>query len=113
MSFGWHFESSHRGPVWTRALLTSVALIALLAARGTPPSFANLLKTFHDQARTLTHHDQRPRFDRDGQDWSEVPNNVQHIPLVVAMERASATSREFFTLLDKGVPYKRPPPRQL
>ena len=92
-----------------RVVFASVALAALLAARNFPPEFLNTLST-HCHISAGSHHDQRPRFDRDGPQWSAVPDRIQiALPLIEAAT-FEPLAQTLFVLQTKGRHYNRPPP---
>jgi hypothetical protein len=99
----------NRGTVMIRAVLASVALLAIFAAREVPTDFPHAT----DLASTSsadTHHDQRPRFDNSGSQWS-APAAI-FVPFPPSAESAHLTFAPKFpsTLQTKGFHFNRPPP---
>ncbi len=109
MSLTWDSRRGHRGMSRFRIILAAVALAALLAARNVPPSFL-ITPSTHSQISAVSHHDQRPRFDRDGSQWSAVPDSVETSPPVVEAARFEQPAQPLFVLHAKGRHYNRPPP---
>lgn len=98
-----------RGTLMIRAVLVSVALFAIFAAREVPPDFPHAIH----RASTIsadTHHDQRPRFDNSGTQWS-APAAV-FVPYPPSAESAHLTSGLQLSspLQTKGFHFNRPPP---
>jgi hypothetical protein len=99
----------NRGTVMIRAVLASVALVAIFAAREVATDFPRAT----DLASAISadaHHDQRPRFDNSGSQWSApaaifvpFPPSAESTPLTLAAQFPS-------TLQTKGFHFNRPPP---
>jgi hypothetical protein len=98
-----------RGTAMIRALLVSAALFAIFAARGVPPSFPHAT-ALASAISADTHHDQRPRFDDSGTQWS-APAAI-FVPYPPSAESAHLTLALRFpsTLQTKGFHFNRPPP---
>lgn len=109
MSLGWHFRSGSDRTISIRVILASVALLAVLAARNVPPDFVKA-PSVHSQISAGSHHDQRPRFDRDGPQWSAPIASFLLVPLAVESAHLGPAPQLASALQTKGFHYNRPPP---
>jgi hypothetical protein len=103
-----HSRSSGRTSIWARAVLASVALLAVLAARSVPPNFPEG-SSFQSKVSATSHHDQRPRFDHSGSKWSAPADSFLLVPPATESPRLAPTPRLSFTLQSRGFHYNRPP----
>jgi hypothetical protein len=109
MSLERHLRSGSNRTMWTRAVLASAALFALLAARNVPPDFTKAPCVQSTVAAAL-HHDQRPRFDNGGLKWSAAPATFVLAPPIAESAHLAPAPRLFSTLQTKGFHFNRPPP---
>jgi len=109
MWLGSHPRSGNQSTIWARLLLAAVALFAVLAARNALPDFREA-SSVHSAFNAVSHHDQRPRFDRDGPTWGAPDSSVLPIPPAVESAHVGPAPRPFSTLQPKGFHYNRPPP---
>jgi hypothetical protein len=102
-----------RGRTYTRActqaVLISVVLSGVLVARNIPPNFPPK-PSAHSAFNATSHHDQRPRFDHNGSQWSSPADAFLPTPPVAEPADLVLTSQLFSTLQTKGFHYNRPPP---
>jgi len=109
MSLERHSRSGNRGSVLIRALLVSVVLLGVLAARDVPPQFLDVIGT-HATISADSHHDQRPRFDNNASRWSApAADFALFLPTAKSAEIRTAP-KLFRTLESKGFHFNRPPP---
>ena len=104
-----HFRGSSHGTIRIRALLASAALFAILAARDVPPHFPQA-QGVHSTISTNSPHDQRPRFDNGGLDWSAPADSFLPVPPTAESSRVTPTPPLLSTLQTKGFHFNRPPP---
>jgi hypothetical protein len=109
MSLDRHFPSGSYRTIWIRAVLASIALLAVLAARNVPPHFPSASRV-HSAASADSHHDQRPRFDNSGSKWSAPADSFRPVPPTPESAHLTPTPRLFSTLQTKGFHFNRPPP---
>ncbi len=109
MSLIWRFRSENRRSIWSRIILASVGLVAVLAARSAPPDFAKA-PSVYAAISVDTLHDQRPRFDRDQLGWSVPVESIPPVPVVVTFALPKSTPQLLFTHQYAGFHYNRPPP---
>lgn len=108
MSLRWQTRSGSTRKA--SATLVALALFAVLTARNVPPVFA-ATPFLHSTIQAVSSHDQRPRFEYDGTQWSIPAGDFQLIRPSVELVH-SATITQFFPILrTKGSHYNRPPPR--
>jgi hypothetical protein len=96
-------------PMWIRMVVVFAALSGLLVARSAPTRLSGAFSGH--TAVTHSSHDQRPRFDNGGSQWS--------VPIATFGETDPPTVRSgvsLATALDvpfhtEGAQYNRPPPR--
>src|SRR5580704_18794391 len=101
MSPEWHLRSGGRGRIGIRALLASLALFSVFAARNALPHFP-AAPGVHSTVSADSHRDQRPRFDNSRLQWSAPAESF--LPMPPAAESAHITSAPqlFSTLQTKG-----------
>ena len=109
MSLERHFRSGSQLRIWIRVVLASVVLIATLAARNVATHFPQA-QGLHFTISADTHHDQRPRFESSGSEWSAPGNDSLPVPPAAESVHLALASRPFSTLQTKGLHYNRPPP---
>jgi hypothetical protein len=109
MSLDRHFPGGSCRTVWIRAAVVSIALLAVLAARNVPPHFPGASR-LHSAASADSHHDQRPRFDNYGSNWSAPVDSFRPVPPTPESAHLVPTPRLFSTLQTKGFHFNRPPP---
>ena len=103
-----HLRSGSRRATWTRAILASVALFAIFAARSTPSQFPDA--TADHSIGANSHHEQRPRFDHITFSWSvPIPAFVVFPPSAEPPHLTPAL-QVISTLQAKGFHFNRPPP---
>jgi len=109
MSLGQHFRSGRSGTIWMRVALASIALFAVLVTRNVPPDFPKA-PAVHSAISASSHHDQRPRFDNSGSQWSTPATSFRPTPPTAESAHLTPTPQLFSTLQTKGFHYNRPPP---
>jgi hypothetical protein len=109
MSPARHFRTSGRGTIWIRTLLASAAIFSVLAARNVPPHFP-ATPGVHSAIGTVSHHDQRPRFDNSNSQWSTPADSFLPVPPVAESAHLAPPLQLFSTLQAKGLHFNRPPP---
>jgi hypothetical protein len=98
------------------AILAFPALFALLAARNVPPQFPTAASAQPSSIRgtssirSISSHDQRPRFDCNGLHWSAPVQAFLPFPPTEISAHLNSASQPFPTLSTKGIHYNRPPP---
>jgi hypothetical protein len=92
-----------------RALVVCLALSAVLVARNVPPHFPAKAST-HSTLNATSHHDQRPRFDHIGSQWSSPGEAFLFAPPAEHSPAFDLTAVVVPTFLVKGFHYNRPPP---
>lgn len=114
MSLGWGFRSGTQKTISLRATLAVVGLFGLLAARNVPPEFPRTspppAATNADSHQSRASHDQRPRFDNDGSQWSAPVSDFRPAPPAAESAHLVPAAPLFYTLQAKGLHYNRPPP---
>ncbi len=108
MSLGRHVRRDGRKAVWVQAILASIVLISVFAARGAPTHFADA--TSDRSISAESHHDQRPRFDHAGSGWSAPVAAVLLFPPSVGPSHLAPVGLPVPTLPTKGFRFNRPPP---
>jgi hypothetical protein len=109
MSFDRQSRSDARARIWVRALLAPTALLALLVARNSLPDFPRA-PSVHSAVSVVSHHDQRPRFDYHGSQWSAPADRFLPLPPVAESFHLASLPQLFSKLQNKRVRYNRPPP---
>ena len=89
--------------------LAVAALLGVAAARDVPPAFT-ATNSAHSEVRAVAHQDQRPRFDRDGFEWSVPATAHVSIQMVVGPLRVRPEAQVLSTLPIRDVHHNRPPP---
>lgn len=90
-------------------MLASVALLAVLAARNVLPQFPKAPGD-HSALSADSHHDQRPRFDHTGSQWSVPSDGFLSVPPTAESAHLTLAPQLFSALQTKGFHYNRPPP---
>jgi hypothetical protein len=109
MSLGRHFRVGRRGSMLVRAVLASIALLAVLTARNTPSQFQDGAET-HSRISADFHQDQRPRFDNSVLPWSAPVANVVLVSPTVKFVEVTVDPKVLRTLQATGFHFSRPPP---
>ncbi len=109
MSLERYFRSSNHGMIWIRAVLASVVLFAVLAARNVPSDFSKAASV-HSTISADSHLDQRPRFDYSSSEWNAPADTFQLLPPTAESAHLTPTPDSFSTIQTKGFHYNRPPP---
>lgn len=99
----------HRFTIGMRVFLAVAALLGVAAARDVPPAFT-ATNSAHSEVRAVAHLDQRPRFDRDGFEWSVPATAHVSIQMVVGPLRVRPEAQVLSTLPIRDVHHNRPPP---
>jgi hypothetical protein len=102
------FRSS-RGQIGVRALLASLALFSVLAARNVPPHFPRAPGA-HSTVNADSHRDQRPRFDNSGLQRSAPAESFLSVPPAAESAHVTPVPQLSCTLQTKGFHFNRPPP---
>ena len=97
------------------AVLGTAVLFALLVARNVPPEFPKTASLQHSSTSNslisaLSSHDQRPRFDCSGSQWSAPVKGFLPFPPAEALSHLTSPSQIFPALPVKGPHFNRPPP---
>jgi hypothetical protein len=108
MSPEWDLRRGRFGS-FARALLVVSGALALFATRTYPPRFSTPASN-HSKVSAVSHHDQRPRFDRDGSQWSALTEKVQIAPVNEESAHTRPAPRVSWTWQAEGIHYNRPPP---
>jgi hypothetical protein len=95
--------------MWMRAVLASMALLAVLAARNVPPEFPKA-PSLQSAVGANLHHDQRPRFDNSGLKWSAPVASFLQAPPAIESAHLASTPLPCSRLQTKGFHFNRPPP---
>jgi hypothetical protein len=109
MSLQRHFRSGDHGLVLIRAVLVSIVLLGILAARNVPSQFLDATGA-HYTISADSHHDQRPRFDNNASHWSAPAANFALFLPTAKSADVKTTPKLFRTLQSKGFHFNRPPP---
>jgi hypothetical protein len=109
MSHERHSRNSAGRTVWVRTVLALVAFFSVLAARNVLPCFPTLLNS-HSALSADSHHDQRPRFDNTGSQWSTPAGLFLPAPPAAEAEPLTPQPQLFSALQTKGRHFNRPPP---
>jgi len=107
MWLGRHFRSDRHGAIW--AAVAFAALLSVLAARNVLPDFPETPGA-HSTISADSHHDQRPRFDHTGSQWSAPADWFLPTPPVAESTHLTPAPQLFSALQTKGFHYNRPPP---
>jgi len=110
MSSNGHPQNRRREAVWSQALLAFAAVFALLLIRTAPPDFPKLPSVHHTSINAVSSHDQRPRFDSDGLQWSAPVGHFLPLPPAAECAHLTPVTRLWSALQTKGFHYNRPPP---
>jgi hypothetical protein len=94
---------------WARIVLACVALAAVLVARHIPPDFP-AEPSIHSAVNANSHHDQRPRFNNNGLQWSTPADVFLPAPPVAESADLASAAEPLPRLKTKGFHYNRPPP---
>ena len=89
-------------------ILICAVLSAFLTARNTPPDFPRK-PSAQFAVNACPHHDQRPRCDHDGCQWSRPADTYLPVPVTDSAELGSTSPLSLFRHT-KGARYNRPPP---
>jgi len=110
MSLNGHPQNRRCEAVWSQALLAFAALFAVIIIRSAPSDFPEPPAFHHSSVSAVSSHDQRPRFDFEGLQWS-APLSL-FLPFPPAAESAHLTpaTQLWSALQTKGFHYNRPPP---
>jgi hypothetical protein len=109
MSLAQQFGSDKQLRVLRRLLIGSAALVAVLIARNILPEFPKS-PSIQCVVSIIAHHDQRPRFDHHGPEWSAVSQISAIFPSVAEPVTAALHPQLLSTVQTKGFHYNRPPP---
>jgi hypothetical protein len=97
-----------------RATLVLFGLFVFLAARNVPPEFTRPCSLhaaiYADWNHHGSKHDQRPRFDNDGPQWSAPVGSVLLVPPTGESTQFAVGAEALCTRQAKGFHYNRPPP---
>jgi hypothetical protein len=95
--------------VCARALVICLISSAVLVARNVPVHFPATASS-HSSLSAVSHHDQRPRFDHMGSQWSSPGEAFLFVPPAEHSSVLRLTSVIVPSFLVKGFHYNRPPP---
>jgi len=109
MWLGRNFASDSQGRILVRTVVTFTALFAVLAARNVLPDFGEA-SGVHSTISAHSHHDQRPRFDHTGSQWSAPADRFLPTPPLAESAHLTPAPQLFSALQTKGFHYNRPPP---
>ncbi len=109
MSLARHFRGSNQGVVLIRAVLASVALFAIFAARDVPQDFPQA-PDLQSRINADSHHDQIPRFDNTGSQWNAPGATFILFPPSAESAHLTRVPQLPSTLQTKGFHFNRPPP---
>jgi hypothetical protein len=116
MSLDRHPRSGRRGTIRIHAIVAFSALVALLVARNIPPDFHQAVSLQYSSVASVfsisavSSHDQRPRFDCNGSQWSAPAASFLPFPPAAVSVHSACTSHLFPNRNTKGFHYNRPPP---
>lgn len=94
---------------WTRALLAFLAVSAVFVARSLPTKFPGVPTERSVQAAHAAH-DQRPRFDNEGPQWTVPITSSVQAPLPRVTSRVLPAVAPVASWVAKGAHCTRPPP---
>jgi len=109
MWLGRYFRSDRQRTIRIRAAVAFAALLAVVGARNVLPDFEKA-PGVHSAISADSHHDQRPRFDHTGSQWSAPADRFLPTPPVAESPHLTPAPQLFSTLQAKGFHYNRPPP---
>lgn len=95
--------------VWVQTLIVAAAASGLLVARSVPTEFATAATT-HSVVSLHSSHDQRPRFDNAGSQWSIPIATFAGTPPASERDGANPSTALVVPYRIKGAHYTRPPP---
>ena len=101
---------SNRDVRWIRMIPALTAVFVLLVARHVPPEFPKTPSHHHSAVSAISKHDQRPRFDSVGSQWSTPVRGFLPFPPSAEATHAAPASQLWSALQTKGYHYNRPPP---
>jgi len=110
MSLNRHPRNAKRGTIWVQTFVASIALFALLVIRNAPPDFPKPSSLHHCSINAVSSHDQRPRFNAGGLEWSAPVSHFLSFPPAAESARLTPVSQLSSPLQTKGFHYNRPPP---
>jgi hypothetical protein len=110
MSLHRHPQNRGREAIWTQTFLALAALVALLVFRTAPPDFPNPPSLHHSSFNSVSSHDQRPRFDSGGLQWSAPVSHFLPFPPAAGSAHLTPVPQLWSALQSKGFHYNRPPP---
>jgi hypothetical protein len=110
MSLNGHPRNCGRKAIWAQAFLAFAALFALLVIRNAPPHFPNPPSLHHSSFNSVSTHDQRPRFDSGGLQWSAPVSHFLPFPPAAESAHLTPIPQLWSVLQSKGFHYNRPPP---
>lgn len=90
-------------------LFVAIALFALLTARSVPPDFPGA-PGFHTSIHSVSHHQQRPRFNCETPNWSVATATVTPAPPDAESAHVFPSHDFLSTFSTKGFRFNRPPP---
>lgn len=116
MSLAWHPRRGRLRATRVYAVIGLAALFGLLVARDIPPEFPKAAPPQHSATSAVSFisavlsHDQRPRFDCSGLQWSAPINAFLPFPPAETSSHLTSPSQIFPGLHVKGLHFNRPPP---
>jgi hypothetical protein len=116
MSFLWHPRHARPKEARVYVVIGIAALFALLVARSNPPEFSKIAPLQHSAmsnvslVSAVSNHDQRPRFDCSGLQWSAPVSALLPFPPSEISSHLTSPSQIFPALHIKGTHFNRPPP---
>lgn len=99
----------NKAGAWDRPLIVSLAVLALLLVRGTPPRVPDG-PLLHSAVNCETQHHQRPFFDHESPQWITPVTSRLPVPRPRLALRLTHTSEPFFETALRDSHYNRPPP---
>ena len=110
MSSNVHPRNRRREAISTQAFLAFAALFALLVIRTAPPDFPRPPSLHHSSVNAVSSHDERPRFDSGGLQWSAPVGHFLPFPPAADYGHLNPVPQLWSALQSKGFHYNRPPP---
>jgi hypothetical protein len=110
MSPKWRPRNRSREAIWTQAFLACAALFALLVIRTAPPDFPRPPSLHQSSVDSVSSHNERPRFDWGGSQWSAPVSHFLPFPPVAYSAHSTPVPQLWSVLQSKGFHYNRPPP---
>jgi hypothetical protein len=104
-----HPLNLRREAIFGQAFLAFAALFALLAIRSAPPNFPRT-SLQHSSVNAISSHDERPRFDSSGAQWSAPVGHFLPFPPAADSAHLAPVPQLCSALQSKGFRYNRPPP---